>query len=87
MAVETSYYDRLIEHIQVQAERRGIPEDGLGDLKEKLEEKYGKLTEVPDRKLRQIQQELDAFLTEYIGGAKRVSELGQEEEVREEWLP
>src|SRR5690606_21957562 len=68
MATETSYYDRTIEAVRKQAEARGIVE--LDGLKAALEQKYGKLVELPDPQLRKLNQELPAFLEAYLGGVK-----------------
>ncbi|HLT92473.1 MAG TPA: hypothetical protein VKZ85_16180 [Woeseiaceae bacterium] len=82
MATETSYYDRTIEAVRKQAEARGIVE--LDGLKAALEQKYGKLVELPDPQLRKLNQELPAFLEAYLGGVKR---RGQRLETRAEWNP
>jgi hypothetical protein len=80
MATETSYYDRTIQAIRTQAAARGIVE--LDSLKAELEKRYGKLTQLQDHQLRKLNQELPAFLAEYLGGLKR---RGQRREKRREW--
>lgn len=80
-----SYYDRTIDTIRAQAEARGIPEDELGAVKKALEKRFGKLVDLSVRDLTRLNQKLEGFFVDYLGGKKRRGD--EEPSEREEWTP
>lgn len=67
---QTKYAKSTLVALDLQCERRGIIE--VDAVRAEIAKTFGKpLEEMEDHELRKVNRNMGAFLTEYLGGAKR----------------